>query len=106
MPAGGSGGPCIITQAPVRGAYDESEAASARGTGMLVRRVVLPGRRLACNACGISLETAEDHKDHHRSDWHRFNLKRKVLALEPVPLEYFESMEPASRKAFLDRDVN
>lgn len=92
--------------APAASGYDEYEAASARGTGMLVRRVVLPGRRLACNACGISLDSAEEHREHHRSDWHRFNLKRKVLALEPVPFEYFESMDASARQAFLDRDVN
>ncbi len=81
------------------------EAASARGTGMLVRRVVQPGKRLACHSCGgVELETPEAHRQHHRTDWHRLNCKRKVKALEPLALEAFEAMPEAQRAALLAAD--
>ncbi len=81
------------------------EAASSRGTGMLVRRVVQPGKRLACNTCGgVELDTTEAHKEHHRTDWHRLNCKRKVKSLEPLALADFEAMPAAQRAALLATD--
>jgi pre-60S factor REI1 len=72
---------------------------------MLVRRVVQPGKRLACNTCGgVELETAEAHREHHRTDWHRLNCKRKVKALEPLALEAFEALPAAQRAALLAAD--
>ena len=87
------------------GGTESLEAASARGTGMLVRRVVLPGKRLACNSCGgVELESTEAHREHHRSDWHRLNCKRKVKGEEAMPLEAFEAMPAAQRAALLATD--
>ena len=87
------------------GGGESLEAASSRGTGMLVRRVVQPGKRLACNTCGgVELETAEAHREHHRTDWHRLNCKRKVKALEPLALEAFEALPAAARAALLAAD--
>ena len=87
------------------GGYNEAEAASSRGTGMLVRRVVLPGRRLACNACDVQLDTPEEHKEHHRSEWHRVNLKRKVKGVEGFTREVFEGLSKAEVQALLDQDL-
>ena len=78
------------------------EAASARGTGMLVRRVTQPGRRLACSACAAAFDSSEEHREHHRGDWHRFNLKRKMKALEPLPADAFAALPAKDVKAFIE----
>ena len=90
--AGGSGG---------SGGVDATTA-SSRGTGMLVRRVTQPGRRLACSACAASFDSSDEHREHHRSDWHRFNLKRKMKALEPVSADDFAGLPPKDVKAFIE----
>ncbi|KAG9300390.1 hypothetical protein G9A89_010014 [Geosiphon pyriformis] len=49
----------------------------------------------ACSACGeIRFETAEEYREHFQTDWHRFNLRRKVSksVVKPVSEEEFEEM--------------
>jgi ribosome maturation protein SDO1 len=87
------------------GAMDAATLASAKGTGMAVRRVTQPGRRLACNACGLEFAAPEEHREHHRSDLHRFNLKRKVKGLEPLSADGFDALPAKERDAFLAADV-
>jgi pre-60S factor REI1 len=33
---------------------------------------------ITCNACNAAFEEEEDQRLHYRSEWHRYNLKRKV----------------------------
>lgn len=80
----------------------DATTAASRGTGMMVRRVTQPGRRLACGACASSFDSSEEHREHHRSDWHRFNLKRKMKALEPVTAEAFAALPAKEVKAFIE----
>ncbi|KAJ2808298.1 pre-60S factor rei1 [Coemansia guatemalensis] len=42
-----------------------------------------------CIACQVAFYSAEQQRTHYRSDWHRYNLKRKVADLPPVPAESF-----------------
>ena len=93
------------TNTPAVNAMDAATLASAKGTGMMVRRVTQPGKRLTCNACSIEFSSPEEHREHHRSDLHRFNLKRKVKNLEPLSLDAFEAMPAKQRDAFLEMDV-
>ncbi len=88
-------------------ASNDMTAASARGTGMLVRRVVQPGaaRTLACTACALTFEDSAAHREHHRTDLHRFNLKRKVKMMEPLTTEQFDALPAKEKKAFLDADL-
>lgn len=88
-------------------AANDATMAAAKGTGMLVRRVTQPGqgRRLACNACATEFETSDEHRAHHKSEWHRFNLKRKVKAMEPMSKDGFDGMPAKERDAFLAMDV-
>ncbi|TMW56257.1 hypothetical protein Poli38472_008905 [Pythium oligandrum] len=44
---------------------------------------------LTCTACRLSFATPAEQKEHFRSDWHRYNLKRKVVELPPVTEEQF-----------------
>jgi len=80
--------------------------ASARGTGMLVRRVTQPGvRGASCNACSTDFTSMDELKAHHRLDWHRFNLKRKVKQLVPVNFVEYEGMNLKERDMFLNEDM-
>jgi len=42
-----------------------------------------------CNSCSVAFASADLQRDHYRSDWHRYNLKRKVAQLPPVTLDNF-----------------
>ncbi|KAF4314880.1 hypothetical protein BBI17_009836 [Phytophthora kernoviae] len=45
---------------------------------------------LTCTACRLEFEMPTEQRDHFRMDWHRYNLKRKVVELPPVTEEQFE----------------
>jgi len=42
-----------------------------------------------CITCHIAFDDAELQRSHYKTDWHRYNLKRKVVALPPVSAENF-----------------
>jgi riboflavin synthase alpha subunit len=49
------------------------------------------GDSLTCNTCCISFSEREDQRNHFNTDWHRYNIKRKVvLDVQPVTFEEFE----------------
>lgn len=41
-------------------------------------------RGLACNACNVELADEEAQKEHYRTEWHRYNLRRKVAGVPGV----------------------
>lgn len=43
-----------------------------------------------CTACAITFEDLDSLKKHYKSDWHRYNLRRKVAGLEPVDQQDFD----------------
>ncbi|KAG2199590.1 hypothetical protein INT47_012190 [Mucor saturninus] len=46
---------------------------------------------LTCNTCAISFNEREEQRTHFNTDWHRYNIKRRVvLDVKPVSLEEFE----------------
>ncbi|KAI9260565.1 hypothetical protein BDA99DRAFT_572655 [Phascolomyces articulosus] len=50
---------------------------------------------LTCNTCDLVFSTndRQDHRKHFSTDWHRYNIKRKlVLKQPPVSLSEFEAM--------------
>ncbi|KAI8803528.1 C2H2 type zinc-finger-domain-containing protein [Cladochytrium replicatum] len=52
--------------------------------------VAAPSSHLyTCLACHVAFRSAEHQREHYRSDWHRYNLKRKVADLPPVTPEVF-----------------
>lgn len=97
----GSGGGGGATQSRGGVAAEATEAAS-RGTGMAVRRVTQPGRRLACGTCGVAFEAAEEHRAHARSDLHHFNLKRRSRALEAVTADAYAALPADVVKRFVE----
>lgn len=42
-----------------------------------------------CNTCGLSFPTADLQRLHMKTDWHRYNLKRRVASLPPISSEVF-----------------
>jgi hypothetical protein len=47
---------------------------------------------------GNAAEAAELQKAHYKTDWHRYNLKRKVANLPPVTAENFQERVLAQQK--------
>ena len=103
---GGGGGGGGVWGGGGGGEAAAAAAAVARAAApTAVRRVVLPGSRLACNACGVAFSDAAEHKEHHRSPWHRVNLKRKVGGQEPMAEADFSALPEKQREALLAADV-
>lgn len=46
-----------------------------------------------CLTCKVAFATNEWQKQHYKTEWHQYNLKRKVVALPAVPLEAFEKLK-------------
>ena len=38
-----------------------------------------------CNSCAVAFRNSDAQRTHMRSDWHRYNLKRRLAELPPVP---------------------
>lgn len=44
---------------------------------------------LTCITCRVAFRDADLQREHYKSDWHRYNLKRKIIQLPPVTVENF-----------------
>ncbi|TAQ83410.1 hypothetical protein B7494_g8267 [Chlorociboria aeruginascens] len=42
-----------------------------------------------CNSCQVAFRNSDLQRSHMRSDWHRYNLKRRVTSLPPISSEIF-----------------
>ncbi|VDL77206.1 unnamed protein product [Nippostrongylus brasiliensis] len=56
-----------------------------------------PTTGFTCVACHLVFKTADLQRDHYRTDWHRYNLKRQVTELPPVTAEQFREKVLAYR---------
>ena len=45
---------------------------------------------LTCISCRLLFSSADEQRDHYKSDFHKFNLKRKVASLPPISFSQFE----------------
>ena len=43
-----------------------------------------------CITCHVAFVNADSQRHHYKSDWHRYNLKRKVVGLPPVTVDDFQ----------------
>lgn len=57
----------------------------------------LTAMSFTCIACRVAFHTADLQRSHYRTDWHRYNLKRKVAELPPVSAEAFQQKVLAQR---------
>jgi len=61
----------------------------------LLNRFVMP---LTCLACRTVFPSSEQQRNHYQTEWHRYNLKRKIVELHPVSQEEFELKRLAAEK--------
>jgi len=47
------------------------------------------GELFTCVTCHIGFNEHEHQRDHYKTDWHRYNLKRKVAEMPPVSYQDF-----------------
>lgn len=52
-----------------------------------------------CISCRVQFADAELQRAHYKTDWHRYNLKRKVASMPPVTAENFQERVLAQRAA-------
>ncbi len=50
-----------------------------------------------CITCRVAFNDADLQRAHYKTDWHRYNLKRKVAELPPVTAENFQQRVLAQR---------
>lgn len=54
--------------------------------------VLEPARNsFTCLACNVIFTNLQEHRIHYKSEWHRYNLHRKVSELPPITLEAFQN---------------
>jgi len=51
-----------------------------------------------CVTCNVAFATAELQREHYKSDWHRYNLKRRVAELDAVTLSDFNERAKLQQK--------
>ncbi|KAL1194045.1 Cytoplasmic 60S subunit biogenesis factor REI1-like protein 2 [Cardamine amara subsp. amara] len=54
---------------------------------------------LACNSCNKEFEDDAEQKFHYKSEWHRYNLKRKIAGVPGVTEALFEARQAAIAQA-------
>ncbi|KAI5287498.1 hypothetical protein KEM54_005954 [Ascosphaera aggregata] len=87
--------------------------ASPRGPAMDPSNITAT-HPFTCNTCQVAFRGSEAQKEHMRSDWHRYNLKRRVATLPPASAETFSklvlskqaSQMEAARKATFEQSCH
>ncbi|KAJ8024534.1 hypothetical protein HOLleu_34467 [Holothuria leucospilota] len=61
-----------------------------------------------CITCRVAFNTADLQRFHYKSDWHRYNLKRKVVEMPPVTAEDFKQrvLAQQAHNAEAERDTS
>lgn len=52
-----------------------------------------------CLNCNVKFQNADTQREHYKTDWHRYNLKRRVAELPPVTAEEFQKRVIQQRTA-------
>eukprot|EP01029_Cantina_marsupialis_P029818 TRINITY_DN782277_c0_g1_i1.p1 TRINITY_DN782277_c0_g1~~TRINITY_DN782277_c0_g1_i1.p1 ORF type:complete len:359 (-),score=101.84 TRINITY_DN782277_c0_g1_i1:323-1399(-) len=58
-----------------------------------------------CSACNVEFDSLDLLKSHHSSDWHRYNLKRKMHNLIAIPKDTFEARLGAARAKMKQQEI-
>eukprot|EP00124_Ichthyophonus_hoferi_P002585 Ihof_evm5s181 gene=Ihof_evmTU5s181 len=62
--------------------------------------------QFTCISCRVSFPSADAQREHYRTDWHRYNLKRKVVGMAPVTAEGFQQrLITQQEKTQLEKEV-
>ena len=57
--------------------------------------------QFTCITCHVAFHNAQLQREHYKTDWHRYNLKRKVVALPPISVEKFKEKVAAQAQQAL-----
>ena len=49
----------------------------------------ISGNIFTCVSCEVGFNNSDEQRAHYKSDWHRYNLKRKVADLPAVSAQDF-----------------
>ena len=60
--------------------------------------------RHTCITCRVAFLDSNLQRGHYKTDWHRYNLKRKVIELPPVTAEEFQKRVLAQREAIAEKE--
>lgn len=61
----------------------------------------------SCLACRLILTSSLLQKEHFKSDWHRYNLKRRIAQLSTIPLsEFLEKADSQQIKMSFELESN
>ncbi|CAH1237947.1 ANKZF1 [Branchiostoma lanceolatum] len=60
--------------------------------GALQPKVHQVSDRRMCSSCNVVFSSREEQVLHYKLDWHRFNLKQRIMGAEPVSEEKFETI--------------
>lgn len=55
-------------------------------------------RSYTCMGCRVKFESSELQRNHFKTDWHLYNLKRRVCKLEPIELNDYDTIVAAAPK--------
>ena len=53
-----------------------------------------------CSNCQFNIEDEKLYKIHYKSDFHRYNIKRKLLALQPATYEQYLKRKNSTKSLF------
>eukprot|EP00434_Breviolum_minutum_P007067 symbB.v1.2.006235.t1/scaffold370.1/size393101/1 len=76
------------------------EGPAPKHTGPKAKAAPVAKKGLKCSSCVVDFDDAGDYRTHCRSDWHNFNLKRKVKGLSPLSEEDFAEIDLDLREGF------
>ena len=51
-----------------------------------------------CISCRVQFASAPDHRAHFQSEWHCYNLKRKIATLPPLTRDEFDERRELAQK--------
>ncbi|XP_044011413.1 zinc finger protein 622 [Aphidius gifuensis] len=64
---------------------------------------VIGNNQFTCITCRVAFRDLEIQRLHYKSDWHRYNLKRKVAELPPITSEEFQKRVLVAHQADLKK---
>lgn len=62
--------------------------------------------KYTCLCCRIKFESVNLQRDHFKTDWHLYNLKRRVCNLEPIELSGFLEIQAVAPRIAIPKEPN
>ncbi|XP_032073618.1 ankyrin repeat and zinc finger domain-containing protein 1 [Thamnophis elegans] len=85
-------GLCLVTEST----EDITSVAAPETKELQQAKLILEvSDRMYCSVCSKTFENRDEQKEHYRLDWHRFNLKQRLLGHQMLTAEEFEAKTQA-----------